>query len=326
MEKAFCSKEFYGVNTRFADLINGIGCDGKQVVKPEDLQELDTQTGIWKMNDFQRGQNSKKAKGRDLLRKTAFGMNFAVVGIENQEEIDYALPLRVLSYDVGEYEKQANVIRKELKTERQGLTPGEYLYGFAKDSHLHPVITFVLYYGEKDWDGPRDLYGMIDFSGIPRELANLVQNSRVHLVEVRKLKNTQVFRTDIRQVFDFIRYSTDRQALKELITRDDAYQAMEEDAYRMVALYAKSKQLLPRMEAYKKGGKVDMCKALEEMIEEGRQEGLEKGIEKGIEKGLQALIETCKEFGASQETTMQKIVDKYKVSAEDANIWMEKYW
>ncbi len=55
---------------------------------------------------------------------------------------------------------------------------------------------------------------MIDFSGIPEEFHPLIQNYRIHLVDVRHLQNTDVFKTDIRQVFDFIRYSDDKTYLK----------------------------------------------------------------------------------------------------------------
>ncbi len=39
---------------------------------------------------------------------------------------------------------------------------------------------------------------MIDFSGIPEEFHPLIQNYRIHLVDVRHLQNTDVFKTDIR--------------------------------------------------------------------------------------------------------------------------------
>lgn len=319
MEKDGCSKAFYSVNERFADLINGLGCKGKQIVKAVDLKERDTQTGIWKMTGLQRKRTRSRAhRNRDLIRKTAFGMNFAVIGIENQEEVDYALPLRVLAYDVGEYERQAADIRQELKQKKGKLSAGEFLYGFTKDSRLYPVVTFVLYYGEEDWDGSRDLHGMIDFSQIPEELQEFVQNSQVHLVEVRKMKDTSVFHTDVRQVFDFIRCAGDKEALKQLAKQDPAFQNMEEDAYQMLALYAKAENLIGKVAEYKKGGKVNMCKALEDMVEEGRQEGRQEGIK--------VLVETCKEFGVSDMDTIRRIKEKYDFSEEEAAKLVNQYW
>lgn len=55
-----------------------------------------------------------------MVRKSAFGTNFAIIGIESQETIDYSLPLRNMSYDVGEYEKQAAKIRKQVRGDAGG--------------------------------------------------------------------------------------------------------------------------------------------------------------------------------------------------------------
>lgn len=50
MEKDFISSSFFSDNERYADIINGIGCDGVPFVKGKDLQELDTKVsfGRWK--------------------------------------------------------------------------------------------------------------------------------------------------------------------------------------------------------------------------------------------------------------------------------------
>ncbi len=42
MEKDLISSSFFSDNDRYADIINGIGCDGVPFVKGEDLQEADT--------------------------------------------------------------------------------------------------------------------------------------------------------------------------------------------------------------------------------------------------------------------------------------------
>ena len=181
-------------------------------------------------------------------------------------------------FDVGEYEKQAAKIKKEVRKNSIGLTKGEYLYGFKKDSKLHPVVTFVLYYGKEEWDGALDLHSIIDFEGIPEELKKLVQNFRVHVVEVRKLKDTSMFHTDVRQVFDIIRYSEEPEKLKELIEQDKVYQNMEEDAYDMVAAYTHVEKLISMKDFHrKKGGKVDMCGAIAGLIAEGKLAGRLEG-------------------------------------------------
>lgn len=74
--------------------------------------------------DLQEEDVTAQEKSRDMLRKVAFGTSFMIVGIESQEEKDYALPLRTMFYDVTNYEKQASKIRKEVRKEK-GLEAGE---------------------------------------------------------------------------------------------------------------------------------------------------------------------------------------------------------
>lgn len=160
MEQDIAGKLFFSDNRRYADLINGLGCNGEQIISEEDLQEMDTQTGFWGQTTGDRkhryiGKHTYGIKIRDLVRKTAFGINFAVIGIENQNNIDYTFPVRAMSYDVGEYEKQLKCIRRRLRRkgkDGQHLTAAEYLCGFQKDIRLYPVVTFVLYYGKDEWD------------------------------------------------------------------------------------------------------------------------------------------------------------------------------
>ena len=150
-------------------------------------------------------------------------------------------------------------------------------------------------------------------------MKELVQNFKTHIVEVRKLKDTSVFRTDIRQVFDVIRCSEEPDKLKELVTGDSAYQNMEEDAYDMIAAYTNVEELISMKEYHrKKGGKVDMCGAIAGLIEEGKIEGRLEGIK--------ALIETCEEFNVSKEDTLERIKEKFSLSKENAETYLEKYW
>ena len=273
-------KGFLSDDARYADVINGVACNGEQVVKKEDLQEMDTQTGMFRGPKFiHKLTQSRKGnvKVRDCLRKVAFGTNFAIIGIENQETMDYSIPLRNMSYDVDAYERQVTKIRKENRKEHKGLSAGEYLYGFKKDDKLLPAVTFILYSGSKAWDGPKTLHEMLDFTDIPEGLKEMVADYPIHLVEIRELEDTSVFKTDVKQVFDFIRCSNDKKALKELVKTDDYYKNMEEDAFDVAVQYTNATELIEAKEYYEKDGEVDMCKALTELIEDGREEGREEG-------------------------------------------------
>lgn len=272
---------------RFADLINGYVGHGEQLISPQNLQNMDPRSGMYRIVDFEEKANfdyerehRKKTKlrmrYRDIKKRAVFGRNALIIGLENQETIDYSMPVRVASSDTGEYESQVSMNRKRIRKQKtkNGLRAGEYLYGFRKKDRLQGVITFVIYYGEEEWDGARELRGLLDMTAIPGKLQRLVTNNVINLIEVRKIEDTSVFQTDIRQVFDFIRYSRDKEKLKELVESDPAYQDLAEDAYDVIVEYVNAWELLEQKDKVRgKDGKLNMCKALKELIADGRTEG-----------------------------------------------------
>ncbi|MBR2045779.1 MAG: EAL domain-containing protein, partial [Agathobacter sp.] len=48
-------------------------------------------------------------------------------------------------------------------------------------SRLLPVVTFVLYSGEKEWTGPRCLHDMLEFTDIPDNLRELIPNYKINV-------------------------------------------------------------------------------------------------------------------------------------------------
>lgn len=136
-------------NERYADLINGVSFSGRSVVKPEDLSDRDSKTGYHKSEKNIKGKQN--IKYRDLFRKASFGASFAVIGVENQNQVHYLMPIRCMEYDVKEYQRQVIEKKKKLKAEvKEGkiLSDAEFLSGFCKDEKLTPCITFVLFYGD----------------------------------------------------------------------------------------------------------------------------------------------------------------------------------
>lgn len=52
-----------------------------------------------------------------------------------------------------------------------------------KTDKFIPVITIVIYYGEKPWDGAVSLHGMLN---IPKAMETFVNDYKIHLVEAGK--------------------------------------------------------------------------------------------------------------------------------------------
>ncbi len=137
-------------NERYADLFNGVLFGGKQILDATMLEERDSRAVVSK----------KKSKARDVVRKYGKGATYMVLGVENQEEVSYCMPFRMLQYETAEYAKQVSDVRKRNKNIRK-VTAGEYLEKYKKGDKVQPCISLVLFWGT-DWDGPVTLQEMLN--------------------------------------------------------------------------------------------------------------------------------------------------------------------
>lgn len=260
---------------RYADLLNVLLLKGECKIHASDLQEVDTQTFLRR---FAKNRSDRyHILRRDLMKKSRFGVNFALVGIENQQKVHYLMPIRTMSYDLAEYEKQVSKVSKKIKR-MKGITSAEFLSGFRKSDRLHPCITIVLFFGD-EWDGAKTLHDLMDFTDIPEELKKYVNDYPVYIFNVAQLENLDLFRTDLKQIFAFLQVAKNKTELRKLVNSDPEYQKMDEDAYDMIAACTHMDKMLEVKQYQGKEGKIDMCQAIKEMLEDERQIGWEEGRE-----------------------------------------------
>lgn len=157
------AKRYMSDPKHFADAFNVSVFKGKQVVKADNLllQEMDpTELGIIIKDDAK----DIVQKVRDVLKKSIL-MNdgktaFLILGIENQSEVHYAMPVKNLIYDALNYGQQINKIAALHRKDKDIKYSAEYLSGFKKTDTIMPVITLTIYFGAKEWDAPRSLKEM----------------------------------------------------------------------------------------------------------------------------------------------------------------------
>lgn len=277
---------FFEDEERFADFVNCFGCNGLCFVSKKDISSEDTREHIVSRIG---GNKTPISRMRDVIRRVAFGTNFCIIGIENQEMIDYGYPLREMSYTVATYEKQRRAIgRKYRKRKRESKDLSGMLYGYGKIDRLRPSVTFLLYSGEREWDGANDLQGMLDFTDFPDALREKVQNYRINLIEIRNLQEEQLseLKTDIAQVFRFIKYSGDKDALLELVERDAFYREMDEESYDVICNYSQASEFIHKEEIVTEGGKYNMCKAIMDLMEDSRIDGIEIGRIESLQESI----------------------------------------
>lgn len=155
------TKEYMKRPEVFADLFNHLIYDGQNVIKPSDLSELDTTATFIPFDET--GKAFPVQKYRDVL-KSAVVMEDAdavyalILGIENQTDIHYAMPVRNMGYDAYNYAAQVAAIARNNRKNPDSET--DFLSGLQKDDKITPVITLVVYFGAKPWDGPMSIHEM----------------------------------------------------------------------------------------------------------------------------------------------------------------------
>ncbi|MBE5863789.1 MAG: hypothetical protein E7295_13195 [Lachnospiraceae bacterium] len=289
---------------RSADLINCYVCNGKQLVTAEDIRLIENvhyrvteekTTGITRKKKCgdKRRRNQQLQLGEvnmDLVEEVRFGMRVAIISTENQTNVHYAMPIRMLNEEAIMYHEQWQEIALEHE-KKKNLKGAEYISGMAKGEKVRPVVLLVVYWGKEEWNGPRNLREMIDEEGYPEEIRNMITDYPLHLVEVRKKGVGEEFKSDLREVFGFLQRAEDADQLAAYVEENrEAFRHMALDACRTLEVMG-NMEILQYDDEDKEddtGEEVmyDVCKAIQDMMEQSRQKGIEKGIEKGIDQSL----------------------------------------
>lgn len=279
-EKDVISIEYFEDAERFADLLNGYVFQGKQVIRPEDVGEMNRV--ITKTQKHGQGMKSKVLI-RDVVRKVDIGIQVVLIALENQTDIHYAMPIRVMDADASVYYKQWKEKRLEHE-KKKDLKGAEFLSGFAKDDRLIPTLTLVIYFGSKPWDGPKKLKDMMDLSSMPEYLQNMIADYPMQLLEVRNYPDPEHFKTDLQFVFGFLKYAANKkQLMKYVEEHEEVFSHLSEQTYDMISCMSKSEELKTVKQNYQeeKGGSINMCQAITEMIADGKREGEKTGEKRG---------------------------------------------
>ena len=117
-------------------------------------------------------------------------VTLSLLGIENQSSVDKDMPLRIMSYDGASYRSQLHLVKKKNGDYRRNRNP------------RYPVISLVLYFGDRPWKKPQRLSDTVNIS--PR-LANFTNDYKINVMDVRRLPRETVdkFTSDFKIVADY---------------------------------------------------------------------------------------------------------------------------
>ena len=182
---------------------------------------------------------------------------YCVVGIENQSEIHYALPVKNGVYDFLQLSHQvseaANAHRQAVKESKlecpdslqEKPTDSEFLSGFWKTDRLIPVVTLVIYFGSDSWDAPLSLKEM--YSNADSVILAHTPDYHVNLIAPTEMSDEEInqFRSNLREVMLYIKYSKDRETLDKVVKKDMKFQKTERQAAEVINVVTGSKLKYP---------------------------------------------------------------------------------
>ena len=324
-------RQWMGNPKRFADLFNATVFNGEQVIRPEELEPADGEEDI--LLTDKNGKKQEVHRYRDIVMKWKKEAVLILLACENQAKMHYAMSVRNMLYDSLSYVGQ---IQRMWNKNVEKMTTAEFLSKFRKDDRLIPVLTLVFYYDVDQWDGSKDLYGMLQWSEDEKKntvLKEYVPNYRINLIDAGNLEHLERFKSDLQEVLGMIQCRGDKESLLKYINdRKEYFQNVDEETYYVIREFLHSERML-KENIEKSQGKetVDMCKALEDLYNEGIERGMEQGIKRGMECGMElgvvkGVVETLHDFGIEKDAAIQKVMQKFEISREQAKKDVESYW
>lgn len=294
------TKEYIRRPDIFADVFNQFLYHGEQVIRPGDLTELDT-TEIavpYGIDNVSVPEQRYRDVTKFLAAMTDGKAAYCILGVENEDKINYAMPVKDGLYDFMQLAKQVSEIARSHKKSRdKGRKPSgdEFLSGFWKDDKLYPVITVVVYYGANQWDGSLSLKEM--YVDCDERILKYATDYHVNLIAPSQLSDEEIdeFQTNFREVMKYMKYSKDKEKLREVIGNDGRFKNLERQAADVISTVSGT----TRIRYSGKEEKVNMCLAVEEMM-------------------IESVIHADQKRGIPIEDTKQYIMEEYNRSEEEA--------
>ncbi len=327
------TKDYMRDNIVFADAFNYFLYGGEAVIDPKSLVEMDsTELVVPYYNDDNKGmQTESEQKYRDALKSTTVMYNdkatYMILGVENQTDINYAMPVKNIVYDVLQYGRQVTDLarkhRKVWASEHPGKKPKseEFLSGIYKEDRLTPVITLVIHFGDSKWDGPMSLREMM--ATTDKQILSYVPDYKINLLEPAQMTTEEMgkFQSTLREVFRFIKYSKDGEKLGKYLQSEERLKHLEVGAAKVIKVITGSKFDIPEGVEV-----VDVCQAERELINKAKEEAQDKGVDLGklettikyVRKGRVSTEEAAEDLNMTVEEFVEKM-NQFLATAEAKN-------
>ena len=261
-EKDILEKKLFMFNDVFADFLNGIIFNGRQVVEESELFDLSG----W--SHYKADDSRHRYQDRDVVKLwKKKNVVISLIGIENQDIPDKDMVFRVLSYDGASYKTQ---LAKKDEDKRKHLKDKKNTeiveIGKEDEKDIFPVITFVIYYGEEEWKHKITLCERLKLEGT---ITKYVSDYKVNLIDLKKMTEDDInkFKKDFRLLADYLANGSNH-------TSESTELNHPEEICELILKLTGEIVTIP--EESEEGGK-SMEKFFEPMFERAEARGVEKG-------------------------------------------------
>ena len=301
-QKDLTQNDYFKDKRRFADVCNGILFQGREVIRPEELQEKEADIIFY----------NPQEQLREIIADEVMiwnGICINIVGIESQTKVDYSMVFRLMKEEALSYDKQWNENAREWARSREATKEVNYAWSpEGKEARFCPVILLVIYFGiDKKWDGARCLYDMLDMN---KDVEPYISNYKMNLFDFHDCNDFSVFKTENRLLFETLAScNTKKEMYAFMKAHEDEYKKWDVLTTKLMCdlLGLKHDKILKKMA--KEG--ISMCRAMEELMEDAREEGREQGREQGREEILSAVVNNLMN---SLHVSMEKAKELLKIS------------
>ncbi|MBR1470928.1 MAG: hypothetical protein IJ600_04715 [Lachnospiraceae bacterium] len=311
--------DYLADRTRFADLVNGVLYQGRQVLQPECLTEISGVT--YEALGKQGTKLPRRAERRnDIAMRYEDGNVYRIFLHENQDAVSYSLPLRNLNYISAGYQKQFESLRAQHKQAGDFRNFAEKASGIRKEDRLVPIHLLWLYYGEEAWNGPRTLRDMMDFGDAGEVGEWEFTDFPPHLVCLNEVKDFTCFRTKIRELFMALQARSDKDTLWDLLQNDRKYETIDKDTLEAMAVLLHMPSLWEKRREYRNRTEdkeeYNMCTAVKQYYAELNEANSKWKETKG------RLAETRRRLAKAEERVKK---EKQKAEQEKQKAEIEKH-
>lgn len=260
----------------FADMVNLAVYSGKKVVLADDLEDNES---VQYLPDH---HGQLKERRNDVCKRCRSGTSYRLFCLENENKINYIMPVRVMEYEAGQYREQ---IRKtgNLHTKKDYKNWNELSSGFTKTDRLYPIITLVLYWQREPWDGPKNLAEMLDLTAEEKtQLTPFLQDYKLNLVNMYELNGADTCESQLKYVLKILQLDKSKQLLYQELAENPEYQRLSPETGKVIGILLGDNKIHELAEIQQQKGEVfNMCQALDDLRAEGRNEGIAIGRTEG---------------------------------------------